>query len=67
MTMVVGRCDFFPIDHVADTRLLHGAVSLRPMTLRVLNFTTGYSLGALFVLAQLATHHWRVANNQQHD
>lgn len=36
------------------------------MTLRVLNFTTGYGLGALFVLTQLATHHWRVANNQ-HD
>ncbi len=43
------------------------------MTLRVLNFTSGYSLGALYVLAQLATYKWRseaghvewqVANNQ---
>ena len=36
----------------------------KDMTLRVLNFTTGYSLGALFVIAQLATHHWRAANQQ---
>jgi hypothetical protein len=35
------------------------------MTLRVLNFSSGYSLGALFVLAQLATHHWRVAQLQR--
>jgi len=33
------------------------------MTLRVLNFTSGYTIGALFVLAHLATHHWRANDN----